>query len=144
VDFLTEEEGMFQYFDTPKGLEILIINFLEWCVWENSVNTKEVGEIILREGLIIEEDSNTSIISEKHRNCPKSAVLLIKSALCNLIYLAFNYDMGKVAIIQQWIKSWKNSNIVKRERFVETWDAGLLLDYLKTVKIDLTEEILGL
>jgi hypothetical protein len=25
---------------------------------------------------------------------------------------------------------------------VETWDVGLLLDYLKTVKIDLTEEIL--
>jgi hypothetical protein len=43
VDFLIEEEGMFQYFDTPKGLEILIINFLEWCVWENSVNTKEVA-----------------------------------------------------------------------------------------------------
>jgi hypothetical protein len=47
---------MFQYFDTPKRLEILIINFLEWCVWENSGNAKEVGEIILREGLILEEE----------------------------------------------------------------------------------------
>jgi hypothetical protein len=31
VDFLTEK-GMFQYFDTPKGLEILVIHFLEWCI----------------------------------------------------------------------------------------------------------------
>jgi hypothetical protein len=36
VDFLTEEEGMYQYFDTLKGLEILMIHFLEWCVWENN------------------------------------------------------------------------------------------------------------
>jgi integrase len=36
----------------------------------------------------------------------------------------------------------EKSNIVKRERFVETWDAGLLLDYLRTVKIDLTEDII--
>jgi hypothetical protein len=33
--------------------------------------------------------------------------------------------VGKSPIIQQWIKSWKNTNIVKRERFVETWDVGL-------------------
>jgi hypothetical protein len=29
VDFLTEEDGMFQFFDTPKGLELLVIHFLE-------------------------------------------------------------------------------------------------------------------
>jgi hypothetical protein len=142
VDFLTEEEGRFQYFDTPKGLEILIINFLEWCVWENSTNTKEVGEIILMEGLILDGESNLSIIPEKDRNCPESVVLLIKSAVCNLIYLAFNFDVGKLPVIQQWIKSWKKTNIVKRERYIETWDAGLPLDYLRTVRIDLSEEIL--
>jgi hypothetical protein len=142
VDFLTEEEGMFQYFDTPKELEVLVIHFLEWYVWENNDNTKEIGEVILKEGLVLEEDSNLSIISEKDKNCPDSAVLLIKSAVCNLIYLAFNFDVGKLPIIQQRIKSWKNTNIVKRERFVETWDAGLLLYYLKTVKINLTEETL--
>jgi hypothetical protein len=50
--------------------------------------------------------------------------------------------VGNLPIIQQWIKSWKNSNIIKKERYVEIWDAGLLLDYLKLVKIDLSEEIL--
>jgi hypothetical protein len=65
ADFLTEEEGMFQYFDTPKGLEILMINFLEWCVWENNGNTKEVGEVTLREGLDVEEESSVPIIPEK-------------------------------------------------------------------------------
>jgi hypothetical protein len=64
-----------------------------------------------------------SIIPEKNKNCPESAVLLIKSAVCNLIYLAFNFDVGKALVIQQWIKSWKNSNIIKRERYIETWDA---------------------
>jgi hypothetical protein len=78
---------MFQYFDTPKGLEILIINFLEWCVWENSGNTKEVGEIILREDLNIEEDSSVQIIPKKNKNWPESVVLLIKSAVCNLTYI---------------------------------------------------------
>jgi hypothetical protein len=68
---------------------------------------------------------------------------LVKSALCNLIYLAFNFDVGKVPIIQQWIKAWKNTNIIKRERYIETWNAGLLLDYLRLVKIDLSEEILN-
>jgi hypothetical protein len=76
VDFLTEEEGMFQYFDTPKGLEVLIIHFLEWCVWENNSNT-EVGKVISKEGLVLEEETNVSIISEKDRNCPTSAVSLI-------------------------------------------------------------------
>jgi hypothetical protein len=90
----------------------------------------------------LEEETNVLIIPEKDKNCPELSVLLIKSAVCNLIYLAFNFDVGKLPMIQQWIKSWKNTNIVKKERFVETWDAGLLLDYLKTVKIDLTEEIL--
>jgi hypothetical protein len=50
--------------------------------------------------------------------------------------------VGNFPTIQFWIKYWKNSNIVKRERFVDTCDAGLLLDYLKTVKIDLEEKIL--
>jgi hypothetical protein len=90
VDFLIEEEGMFQYFDMPKELEILVINFLEWCVWENNNNTMEVGEIILKEGLILDDESNLAVIPEKDRNCPESTVLLIKSAVCNLIYLAFN------------------------------------------------------
>jgi hypothetical protein len=130
---------MFQYFDTPKGLEVLVIHFLEWCIWENNNNTEEVGKVILKEGLVLKEKTNESIISVRDKNCPTSAVLLIKSAVCNLIHLAFNFDVGNLPIIQQWIKSWKNTNISKRERFVETWDAGLLLDYLKTVKIDLTE-----
>jgi hypothetical protein len=78
--------------------------------------------------LVLEEETNVSIISEKDKNCPTSAALLIKSAVCNLIYLAFNFDVGNLPVVQQWIKSWKNTNIVKRERCVETWDAGLLLD----------------
>jgi hypothetical protein len=78
VYFLTEEEGMFQYFDTPKGLEVLVIHFLEWWVWENNNSTEEVGKVILKEGLVLEEETNVSIISEKDRNCPTSAVLLIK------------------------------------------------------------------
>jgi integrase len=142
VDFLTEEEGMFQYFDTSKGLEILVIHFLEWCVWENNINSEEIGKVILKEGLVLEEETNETIILDKEKNCPISTVLLIKSAVCNLFHLAFNFDVGNLPIIQQWIKSGKNTNIIKRERFVETWDAGLLLDYLKTVKIDLTEEII--
>jgi hypothetical protein len=35
--------------------------------------------------------------------------------------LAFNFDVGKVPVIQQWIKAWKNTNIIKRERYIETW-----------------------
>jgi hypothetical protein len=67
VDFLTEEEGMFQYFDTPKGLEILVIHFLEWCVWENNDNTEEVGKVILKEGWNLDEETNLSIILEKDK-----------------------------------------------------------------------------
>jgi hypothetical protein len=49
---------MFQYFDTPKGLEILVIHFLEWCVWETNNNTQEIGKVILKEGLVLEEETN--------------------------------------------------------------------------------------
>jgi hypothetical protein len=119
VDFLTEEEGMFQYFDTPKGLEVLIIHFLEWCIWENN-NTEAVGKVILKEGSVLDEETNLSITPEKDKNYPDSTVLLIKSAVCNLINLAFNFDVGNLPIIQQWIKPGKNSNIVKKERFVKT------------------------
>jgi hypothetical protein len=54
----------------------------------------------------------------------------------------YTTDVRNLPIIQQWIKSWKNTTTVRRERNIDTWDADLLLDYLKTVKVDLTEEIL--
>jgi site-specific recombinase XerD len=142
VDFLTEEERMYQYFDTPKGLEILVIHFLEWCIWENNETSEEIGKVILRDGIGLEEETNSSVIPEKDRNCPTSAVLLIKSAVCSLFHLAFYFDARNLPMIQQWIKSWKKKNIIKRKRFVNIWDAGLLLDYLRTVKIDLEEEVI--
>jgi hypothetical protein len=42
--------------------------------------------------------------------------------------------VGNLPIIQQWIKSWKNTNIVKKERFVEIWDAGLLLAFFTILR----------
>jgi hypothetical protein len=82
VDFLTEKES-------PKGLEVLVIHFLEWWVWENNEASEEIGKVILRDGIGIEEETNLSIIPEKDRNCLTSAVLLIKSSVCNLFHLVF-------------------------------------------------------
>jgi hypothetical protein len=92
--------------------------------------------------LKIEDKTNSSVILEKDRNCPISEVLLIKSAFSNLFHRAFNFDVGNLVVIPTWITSWKNTNIIKRERFVNTWDVCLLLYYLKTVKINLEEDIM--
>jgi hypothetical protein len=75
---------------------------------------------ILKDGLKLEEETNISLIPEKDKNCPTSAVLLIKSAVCGLFHLAFDFKLGNLQIIQQWIKSWKNINTIKRERFIDT------------------------
>jgi hypothetical protein len=81
--------------------------------------TTTIVELILREGLEIEDQTN-SIVVNKEKNCPSSAVLLIKSAVYSLFKLYFDFDVGNLPLIQMWIKSWKNTNIVKRERFIQT------------------------
>jgi hypothetical protein len=82
--------------------------------------------------LFLDETQNISMSQ------PPSRKRLIPSQF----HLAFDFDVGNLPIIQQWIKFWKNNNIVKRERFIETYNTNLLLDCLKTVKINLDEEII--
>jgi hypothetical protein len=128
VDFLLETEGVEELFDTEQGIRTLILEFLDWCVEDKELETAVIGREM--------EESGTEKLSKEELEekwievtvkCPKSAVLLVKSAVCHLFHLAFGVNIGENLAIKLWAEAFRKQNR-KVERYVDAFDAGQLLD----------------
>jgi hypothetical protein len=56
VDFLLEESGMEENFDSELGLQTLMMEFLDWCVLEREEETNNVGIRMEAEGMQIDKE----------------------------------------------------------------------------------------
>jgi hypothetical protein len=131
VDFLIETEGIEEYFDTEKGIRTMILEFLDWCMDEHELETAEVGrEIEVEDKDAIKEEGAIEQWSEVTVNCPKTALLLVKSAVCHLFKLAFEVDTGNNTAIKLWTEWFKKQN-KSVNRYQDVFHAGQLLDYLR-------------
>jgi hypothetical protein len=121
VDFLCEDEDHADLFDTPSNLTRLVLEFLHWC-------TEEI------ESFTIPEIPHPSFTKKRY---PDSEISSMKSNICNLFDLAFNVKLGEVAILQAWSR-YSNKSNKSKSRYIQTWDAGLLLDFIREQSTNLT------
>jgi hypothetical protein len=120
ADFISEDDGRAVLFDTPTGLVPLVLEFLQWCELEE-------GEFEVKEEAVV------------RRRFPSSEILIIKSNIRNLFDLAFGVKLGEVTILLSWSRSFEKGHKGK-EKYTQAWDAGLLLDYIRTETTNIVED----